>query len=418
MAHLFVVGPEVLVSSSRIPGGSLLLIFVIAFMNTAGATIVMPVLPFITIRYTHDPAVVALWVGILASAYSLCALLAAPALGALSDRLGRKPVLIVSLLGSAAGFLIFGIGGALWVLLLARVIDGLTGGNISTIFAYLADITAPEDRAERFGMVGAIMGAGFMFGPALGGLLAVWGLPVPVFVAAGITLVTALLSAFVLPESLDVEHRSAKFALADVHPFKSIGDALKRPMLRPLLLGVLLLSIPMAGFQTNIGVLSKDTVGWGPAQVGLLLLCVGILDIVVQGGLLRILLPRIGERGVVLVGFVGQAAGYGLIAIVASFVSLPWLFVTGALLFAAAEGGTGPALSSLISGAVSHREQGWVMGALQSMNSGARVIGPLLAGALYSGLGHAAPYWFGLIVVAVLLVVGLPYLRGLQGGPE
>jgi MFS transporter, DHA1 family, tetracycline resistance protein len=397
--------------SSRAVSGSLLLIFVIAFMNTAGATIVMPVLPFITQRYLHDPAAVALWVGILASSYSLCALLAAPALGALSDRLGRKPVLVVSLLGSAVGFVIFGIGGALWVLLAARVIDGLTGGNISTIFAYLADVTAPEDRAKRFGLVGAIMGAGFMLGPALGGLLSLWGLSTPVYVAAGITAVTALLSAFVLPESLAVEHRSAQFSLRDVHPFRSIGDALKRPVLRPLLLGVLLISIPMAGLQTNLSVFAKDTVGWGPAQVGLLLFCVGVIDIIVQGGLLRVLLPRIGERGVVLTGLIGMAAGYAIIAVVGSFVTLPWLFVVGALVFSASEGGSGPAMSGLISNAVSHREQGWVMGGLQSMNSGARVIGPLLAGALYAGLGHAAPYWFGLVVIVVLTVLALPLLR-------
>lgn len=398
-------------SPSRAVSGSLLLIFVIAFMNTAGATIVMPVLPFITQRYVHDPAAVAVWVGILASSYSLCALLAAPALGALSDRLGRKPVLVVSLLGSAVGFVIFGLGGALWVLLLARVIDGLTGGNISTIFAYLADVTAPEERAKRFGLVGAIMGAGFMLGPALGGLLSVWGLSTPVYVAAGITAATALLSAFVLPESLAVEHRTTTFSLSDVHPFKSIGDALKRPVLRPLLLGVLLISIPMAGLQTNLGVFAKDTVGWGPAQVGLLLFCVGVIDIVVQGGLLRILLPRIGERGVVLAGLIGMAVGYAIIAVVGSFLTLPWLFVVGALLFSASEGGSGPAMSGLISNAVSHREQGWVMGGLQSMNSGARVIGPLAAGALYAGLGHAAPYWFGLVVIVILTFLALPLLR-------
>ena len=391
--------------------GSLLLIFVIAFMNTAGATIVMPVLPFITQRYVHDPAAVALWVGVLASVYSLCALLAAPALGALSDRLGRKPVLVVSLLGSAIGFLIFGIGGALWVLLLARIIDGLTGGNISTIFAYLADVTEPDERAKRFGMVGAIMGAGFMFGPALGGLLAVWGLSMPVFFAAGITLITTLLSWFVLPESLDIEHRSAHFSLSDVHPFRSIGDALKRPGLRPLLLGVLLLSIPMAGFQTNVSVFAKDTLSWGPAQVGLFLFAVGVLDIIVQGGLLGLLLPRIGERGVVIVGFVGQGLGYAILAVVGAFLPLQWLFILGALMFAAAEGGTGPALSGLISKAVSHKEQGWAMGGLQSMNSGARVIGPLLAGALYAGVGHAAPYAFGAVVIVVLLWLARPYLR-------
>lgn len=398
-------------SSARTVSGSLLLIFVIAFMNTAGATIVMPVLPFIAQRYVSDPAAVALWVGILASSYSLCALLAAPALGALSDRLGRKPVLVVSLIGSSIGFLVFGLGGALWVLLLARVIDGLTGGNISTIFAYLADVTPGAERAKRFGLVGAIMGAGFMLGPALGGLLATWGLSTPVYFAALITLITALLSAFVLPESLDAEHRTATFSLSDIHPFKSIGDALRRPVLRPLLLGVLLISIPMAGLQTNIGVFAKDTVGWGPGQVGLLLFGVGVIDIVVQGGLLRILLPRIGERGVVFAGLIGMAAGYAIIAVVGSLLTLPWLFVVGALLFSASEGGSGPAIQGLISNSVSHREQGWVMGGLQSMNSGARVIGPLLAGALYAGLGHSAPYWFGLVVIVALTFLALPLLR-------
>lgn len=398
--------------------GSLLLIFVIAFMNTAGATIVMPVLPFITQRYVTDPAAIALWVGVLASSYSLCALLAAPALGALSDRLGRKPVLVVSLLGSSLGFLIFGIAGALWVLLLARVIDGLTGGNISTIFAYLADVSAPEERAKRFGTVGALMGAGFMLGPALGGVLANWGLSMPVYFAAAIAFITALLSWFVLPESLDARHRSAHFSWSDVHPFRAIGDAFKRPALRPLLLGVLLITIPMAGLQTNLAVFAKDAVHWGPAQVGLLLFGVGVTDIVVQGGLLRLLLPRIGERGVVLAGLIGMASGYAILGVVGSFLNLPWLFVVGALLFAGSEGGSGPAMSGLISNAVSHREQGWVMGGLQSMNSGARVLGPLLAGLLYATLGHAAPYWFGLIVIVPLTIVALPLLRRVEPAAE
>jgi DHA1 family tetracycline resistance protein-like MFS transporter len=272
-------------------------------------------------------------------------------------------------------------------------------------------VTAPDDRAKRFGFVGAIMGVGFMLGPALGGLLAVWGLEMPVFFAAGITLVTALLSWFVLPESLGREHRSATFTLSDVHPFKSIGDALRRPALRPLLLGVLVLTIPMAGFQTNVSVFAKDTLAWGPAQVGLFLFGVGVLDIIVQGGLLGVLLPRIGERGVVIAGFVGQAVGYAMLAAVGAFLPLPWVFITGALLFAASEGGTGPALSGLISKAVSHTEQGWAMGGLQSMNSGARVIGPILAGVLYAGIGHAAPYAFGFVVVVILLVLARPYLR-------
>jgi DHA1 family tetracycline resistance protein-like MFS transporter len=313
--------------------------------------------------------------------------------------------LVVSVLGSAVGFVVFGIGGAIWVLLLGRVIDGLTGGNISTIYAYLADITPPEDRASRFGLAGAISGAGFMIGPAIGGLLAVFGLSTPVFVAAGVALGAGLLSIFVLPESLPAEHRSASFSLGDVHPLRKITEAFARPDLRPILLVVLAMTIPMAGLQSNLSVFALDVLHWGPATIGLFMLGVGVLDIVVQGGLVRFLAPRIGERNVVIIGLLGQGVGYVILAIVASFTSV-WLFVFGGLLFAASEGGTGPALSGLASRSVSHREQGWLMGGMQSMNSAARVLGPLIAGALYSSVGRGGPYWFGIAVVAGILVLG------------
>ena len=216
-------------SQPRSSNGSLLLIFVIAFLNTASATIVMPVTPFIAQRFVHNPAALGLWVGVLASSYSLCALLAAPALGALSDRVGRKPVLLACLIGSAIGFVIFGIGGALWVLLLGRVIDGLTGGNISTIFAYLADVTPPAERAKRFGLAGAITGVGFMIGPAIGGLLAQFGLSAPVYVAAGITLLTAAIIAFALPESLDIERLEVRQGVLAGNPV-AVRPAVERPV--------------------------------------------------------------------------------------------------------------------------------------------------------------------------------------------
>ena len=387
------------------PKGALLLIFAITFLNTLGMTIIIPVAPFLTQRYVSDPGAVAIWVGILTSAYALCAFLAAPALGALSDRVGRRPVLLFSVLGSAVGFVVFGIAGSLWMLLLGRIIDGLTGGNISTIYAYLADITPGEHRASRFGLAGAISGAGFMIGPAIGGLLARYGLSAPVFVAAGVALAAAALGFFLLPESLAAEHRSSHFSLADIHPLRKITEALARPGLRAILLLVLAMTIPMAGFQSNMSVFGLDVLGWGPTTIGLFMFGVGVLDIVVQGGLVRFLSPRIGERNVVVIGLIGQGVGYLVLAIVSSFTSV-WLFVFGGLLFAASEGGTGPALSGLASRSVSPREQGWLMGGVQSMNSAARVIGPLLAGALYSGVGRGAPYWFGLAVIVGIAVFG------------
>jgi MFS transporter, DHA1 family, tetracycline resistance protein len=389
------------------PKYALMLLFVITFLNTLGMTIVMPVMPFITQKYVSSPSAVAVWVGIIVSVYALCSFLAAPALGALSDRVGRRPVLIISVFGSAVGFVVFGIGGALWVLLLGRIIDGLTGGNISTIYAYVADVTKPEDRASTYGLLGAIGGIGFMVGPAVGGLLAQWGLSTPVYVAAGIAALTGLLAIFVLPESLAAENRTSHFSLSDVHPLKSITGAMQRPDLRPILIVVLAMTIPMAGFQSNVSVYALDALHWGPAMLGWFMLGVGVLDIVVQGGLVRFLVPRVGEKNVVYIGLIGQGIGYVILAIVASYTSA-WLFILGGLIFAASEGGTGPALHGLASRLVSHREQGWLMGGIQSMNSAARVIGPLLAGALYSTLGRSAPYWFGAIVIVGVLVVGMP----------
>ena len=384
--------------------GALVIIFVIAFLDTLGMTIVMPILPFLTRRYVSSPEAMAIWVGVLTSVFALCAFLSAPALGALSDRIGRKPVLLFSVVGSSVGFVVFGIGGALWVLLLGRIIDGLTAGNMSTIMAYLADITPADDRAGRFGLAGAISGIGFMVGPVAGGLLAHFGLTTPVFVAAVVSFAAAFLGLFLLPESLAPEHRGRRFSLGDVHPLGFITEAFQRPGLRMILLGVLSIGIPMAGLQSNIGVFALDTLRWGPTQIGFLMLGVGATDIVVQGVLAGFLTARLGERRAVVIGLVGQGIAFLALALVAAFTSV-WLLVFGGLMIAAGEGVVDPALGGLASRSVSHQEQGWLMGGMSSMGSAARVIGPLLAGALYAAVGRAAPYWFGVAVIMVILVL-------------
>ena len=188
------------VRSQRLP---LVIILAVSFLSTVGMALVFPVLPFLVGSHIGDAGSTAFWVGILEAVYAACAFVAAPFLGALSDRIGRRPVLIVSLIGSAIGWVLFGLGGALWVLFFARIVDGLTAGDMSVAFAYLADITAPEDRARRFGLAGAIGGVGFLVGPAIGGLLASVSLAAPMFAAAAVSVLTAILAAVVLPESLD-----------------------------------------------------------------------------------------------------------------------------------------------------------------------------------------------------------------------
>lgn len=391
---------------------SLWIIYVIAFLNLAGGTIAMPVLPFVVRTYVHDATAVGVWIGLLASSFSFCAFLSAPAFGKLSDRVGRKPVLFVSLLGSVVGFLLLGIGGALWVLLLGRVIDGLTVGNAGAYMSYVADVTPPEERAKRFGLIGAIMSVGLMIGPAVGGPLGAWlGPSAPMYFAAAVTGVTALVSLIALPESLAPENRAATFSLSDIHPFKVIGDALRRPDLRPLLLLVLLIGVPMAGTQANLNVFAIDVVRFGPVQVGLLVSLLGVINVAVQGGLLRILLPRIGASRTVRLGLVGEGIGYLVLGAVGAFVHAPWLLYVGMLFWAASEAAVTPTMTGLLSAVVSPAEQGWLMGGLTSMNSAARVAGPLLAGAMYAGVGHAAPYWFGAIVIAAALFLAEPLLR-------
>jgi DHA1 family tetracycline resistance protein-like MFS transporter len=378
------------------------LLIAITFLTTIGMTIVFPVLPFILREYVPE-ASLALWVGVLESVYALCAFIAAPFLGSFSDRFGRKPILVISVLGSAVGYVMFGIGGALWVLLVSRIIDGLTAGDMPVMFAYLADITAPEDRAKRYGLLGALGGIGTMVGPAIGAFLATISLSAPVFATAAIAALIGVMSAFLLPESLRPENRSSELKLAELHPFKVISAAFARKELRALLIAFTLVSIPFAFFVNNVSVLALDAVAWGPTQVGLLLSGVGVVDIIIQGALLGPMVRRFGERGVVVAGMVGQCFGCLGLALVASFVPLSWVLASAALMFAAGQGGMQAALDGVMSSSVGADEQGWLAGGMSSLGSAIQMTAPLLAGWLY-GISHGAPYWLSVGLVAVAAI--------------
>lgn len=382
------------------------MLIVLTMLTTVGMTVVLPVLPFVVLQYVSDENDLAVWVGVLEAVNGLCAFLIAPFLGRLSDRFGRRPVIIVSAFGAAIGMALFGIGGALWVLLLARVIQGATAGDLPALFAYLADITPPEKRAQRFGILGALSGIGTMVGPAVGGLLAVVSVDLPVFVTAGVSLVIATLSIFLLPESLHRENRIAAVRLRDLHPFAVFRQAFARKELRGLMIGFGLLALPFGFFVNNFSVMAFDAIGWGPTAIGLLIAAVGVVDIVVQGGLLGILLPRMGERGVILSGVAAQVVGLVALALVASLFAQPWLFIVGALALAAGQGASQAAMDGAMSNAVGDDEQGWLGGATQSLNAAMSTIAPLIAAGLYAVVSHAAPYWAGagIMVVAALVL--------------
>ncbi|PZQ88420.1 MAG: MFS transporter [Leifsonia xyli] len=383
------------------------MLIVITMLTTAGMTVVLPVLPFVVLRYVSDHDDLALWVGALETVNALCAFLVAPLLGRVSDRYGRRPVIIVAGFGAALGYLIFGIGGAIGMLLLGRIIQGLTAGDMPALFAYLADITPPEQRARRFGLLGALSGIGMMVGPAAGGLLAAIDVDLPVFATAGIAAVVAVLSIFLLPESLPREKRIARLELGSLHPFAVFREVFRRPELRPLMLGLVLVGLPFGFFVNNFSVLGLDSIGWNATAIGLLTASVGIIDIAIQGWLLGVLLPRIGERGVIVSGIVAQALGMVALAVLASVFAQPWLFIVGSLVLAAGQGAATATMDGVLSNSVSDDEQGWLAGAAQSLNAGVGIVAPILAGVLYAQLSHAAPYWLGVaLMVAAAVVIG------------
>jgi DHA1 family tetracycline resistance protein-like MFS transporter len=385
---------------------------VTAFLSTMGISIIAPVVPFLVQPYVGDPNALALIVGALTSAYAICQFIAAPGLGALSDRYGRRPILLLCLLGSVVGYLLFGIGGALWVLFLGRILDGLTGGNISTLFAYVADITPPAERGQYFGKVGAATGVGFIVGPLIGGLAARFGYPAPLFVGAAITLANIVWGYFFMPESLDRTQRATALRVAQVNPFRQLREVFAIAQLRWLLLATFLNVLPFAVLQSNVAVLAKDTLNWEPAAIGMVYFGVGLQDIVTQGVLVQRLLPKFGDIKVAIGGMATEIAGYLLIA--ASAYAGSALLVLGVVLFASGEAVLGPALGGVISRTVSPREQGRVQGGSQSVQALARVAGPVLGGQLYASLGPTAPYLSGALLVGLAIVAigrALPFVR-------
>jgi len=390
-----------------VPPRAWFLVVALTMLNVLGMGIIIPVLPFLTLTYV-PPEQLALWVGILESVNAFCSFLVAPFLGGLSDRIGRRPILVLGAFGAAAGYVLFGIGGALWVLVAGRIVQGLTSGDMPALFAYVADITPAAGRAKRYGLLGALSGIGFMVGPALGGLLAGISLRAPIFATAGVAILVGLISLLLLPESLAPENKASRLTLAALHPLRVIRDAFARKGLTGLLIGFTLITIPFTFYVNNVSVLALDSVGWGPTQVGLMVSGVGVVDIIVQGGLLGILLPRLGERGVVLAGTSVQAVGCLGLALSASLFHQPWFLVAACLMLAAGEGGMNAALNGLMSTSVGADEQGWLAGGVSSLGSAIQMLAPLLAGWLYASAGHSVPYWSGL---AMILVAGMVFVR-------
>ena len=392
---------------------------VTAFLNAMGIGILGPVSPFIVQRYTGNPNTLATVVGWLVSSYAICQFVAAPALGKLSDRFGRRPLLLICLLGSAIGYLLFGLGGSLWVLFLGRIIDGLTGGNMSILLAYIGDISEPQERGKYFGLFGAASGIGFILGPAIGGSASLLSYQAPIYIATGLTIANILWGYFYLPESLDKEYRVAQTNLAELNPLKQLYNVFAIAQVRWLLVVVFLFCFPFAVYQTLTAVLIKESLGWNAANIGLIFLVLGVMDILMQGILAGRLLPIFGEVKLTIGGLFCEMLAYILIGSIA-LVPSPVLLWSGIVCFGLGSGLLEPALFGLVSQAVGQQQQGTVQGAGLSLQALASILGPLWGGLLYAQFGHASPYWSAALFVILAILVtflALPSLRTSQQMP-
>lgn len=374
-------------------------IFITILIDKLGESLIFPILPSLVERFRSD----AFTLGLLVSSFAIAQFIAIPIISGLSDRYGRRPVLLVCILGTAVAYYMFGLAASLWMLFLSRIVDGITGGVAPTAQAYIADISAPEDRAKNFGLTGAAFGLGFILGPAIGGALANISLNLPVFVAGTIALLNFILGWFVLPESLDPEHRRP-FTRRDLNPISQLSDLLKNPQIQGLVIGFFIFNFAFAGFSSIFVLFLDNRYGWGPNQAAMVFVFIGVVSTVVQGGLIRQLLPRFGEAKLSVAGLVMIALAFGGLVLIPPEgpILLPALYTTQALL-ALGVGLIIPSMRGLISNRVSNQEQGKTLGGNQAMQSIAAILGPLWAGWVFDRSGMLSPFWMGalLMVMAV-----------------
>jgi DHA1 family tetracycline resistance protein-like MFS transporter len=364
----------------------LLVIFITVFIDLVGFGIVIPVLPFYAegTKFGATPS----QVGFLFASYSILQLVFAPVLGRLSDKHGRRPVLLVSLLGTCAGFLILGFATTLWMLFLGRMIDGISGGNISTAQAYIADVTTKEDRAKGMGLIGAAFGLGFVFGPAIGGVLSRWGINVPFLFAGGLAFANAILLYFTLPETVTPDH-PARVSAAGGRSVKQLIESLKKPRLG-FVLTIYFLSIVAFSIMTTVfSLFLMFRLGYDAWHNGWIFAFVGIISATIQGGLIGKIVKRFGEPPLVITGGLLFSASLFMTPFIGPLIGVIGILGIGAL-SAIGNALAGPSLTSLASKSASAGDQGSVLGVMQSVASLARAVGPVIAAILISSaVAHA-----------------------------
>jgi DHA1 family tetracycline resistance protein-like MFS transporter len=355
----------------------LFVIFVTIFIDLVGFGIAIPVLPeFARVEFGASP----FSIGLLLASYSIMQFLAAPFLGQLSDKYGRRPILFLSLLGTSVAALITGLSTTLWMLFASRIFDGITGGNIGTAQAYIADVTTKEERAKGMGLIGAAFGLGFIFGPAIGGILSKFGAHVPFFFVSGLALVNAITLYFILPES-------RKFAANNPNVkrqnrFAELTGALNNKRFAVVTLLYFLVIVAFSIMTTAFVQYTAFRFGYTAEQNGYLFAYIGILAIILQGGVFGRLVERFGEKLLVVVGCFLLAASFFAVPFVGPFSGGLIALLVGIAFFSIGNSLSSPALTSLASKEAHDEEQGRTLGIMQSAASLARAIGPALCAVL------------------------------------
>lgn len=379
-------------------------LFLIVVIDLIGFGIVIPLLPFYAEHYAASPTEV----GLLMAIYSVGQFIAAPFWGRLSDRIGRRPVLLATVAGAALAYIALGFAETLTTLFIARAVSGLMAGNISTAFAYVADVTTKENRGKGMGLIGAAFSIGFIMGPAIGGILAgsdptTADFRTPSFAAAGLSAIAFVLGLIVLKESLPAETREKIQGQSRVDRWAALGEGLTTPGVRVVLLIAFLATLVFAGLEATFAMWSRREFGWGPEQNGYLFAFVGFLGALVQGGLMGRLSKRFGPERLILIGAVLLTLGIIAIPLV---TTVPQLVV--AMAFAAVGFSVlSPAINTAVSLRGGDDIQGGLMGVTRSTTTLSRMIGPALAGAAFGWIGLDAPYFAGAVILVGVALIAL-----------
>ncbi len=389
-------------------------IFITLLIDVIGFGIIIPVIPDLIRELIHcDLSTASIYGGWLMFAYSITQFMCAPILGNLSDKYGRRPVLLASLLGFGLDYLIVAFAPTMWWLFLGRIIAGITGASFTTATAYISDISTEQNRAQNFGMVGAAFGLGFIIGPVIGGLLGQLGPRIPFFAAAGLAFLNWLYGYFILPESLSLENRRA-FDWKRANPVGTLVQLNKYPLIGGLILAFLLLYTGGQSVQSVWTFYTIEKFNWDHKMVGYSLGMVGIMVAIVQGGLIRFINPKLGPKKSIYFGFLLYTIGQVLFA----FSTTTWMMFAAIIPYCLG-GIAGPSLQSEMTAQVPANERGELQGGLTSLMSLSTIIGPPMMASLFSfftaekGSYHfpGAPFLFGAFLMLLALLLTMRTLK-------